>query len=136
MLQLVCFGEDHSGELYLVDYVGGIYRLSPNPDVAVKEGEASEFPTQLSQTGLFTSVAGQVPSPGVIPYSVNTEPWSDHGLARRYLALPGTEQITVAADPANNVWEFPEGTVLAKTLSLEMEHGQAGSLQKVFSLLR
>ena len=129
VLQLVCFGEDHSGELYLVDYVGGIYRLSPNPDVAGKEGEASEFPTQLSQTGLFTSVAGQVPSPGVIPYSVNTEPWSDYGLARRYLALPGTGQIKVTADPASNVWEFPEGTVLAKTLSLEMEHGQPGSLR-------
>ncbi|MBI83678.1 MAG: hypothetical protein CMJ81_10820 [Planctomycetaceae bacterium] len=129
VLQLVCFGEDHSGELYLVDYVGGIYRLSPHPAAAVKEDEVSEFPTQLSQTGLFTSVAGQIPSPGVIPYSVNTEPWSDHALARRYLALPGTGQIKVAADQPTGSWEFPEGAVLAKTLSLEMEHGQPGSLR-------
>jgi hypothetical protein len=74
-LQIVAFGEDHDGELYIVDYerTGRIYRLIPNR----KEDNSQAFPRTLSATGLFTSVADENPAPGVIPYAVNAEMWQD-----------------------------------------------------------
>ena len=35
------------------------------------------FPRKLSETGLFSSVKDHKPAAGVIPYSVNAQPWAD-----------------------------------------------------------
>src|SRR3990172_4639598 len=61
-LQLVSFGEDRAGELYLLDYerTQQIYRLTKNHD----DGQHAAFPRRLSQTGLFSSAADQTASPG------------------------------------------------------------------------
>ena len=48
-----------------------------------------DFPRRLSQTGLFASTRDHQPAPGVIPYSVNAELWSDGATAERFLAVPG-----------------------------------------------
>jgi hypothetical protein len=68
----------------------------------------------LSETGLFTSVSELKPAPGVIPYSINAEPWEDGAVAERHVALPGETRIK----PADPTWQFPENAVLVKTLSL------------------
>ena len=75
-------------------------------------------------------VAKHQPAAGVIPYSINAEPWADGTTAERFVALPGeiearrrirrpTSQIGYIAGE----WEFPDGGVLAKTVSLELEPG-------------
>ncbi|HCD03496.1 MAG TPA: hypothetical protein DER64_23530, partial [Planctomycetaceae bacterium] len=49
-LQIVCFGTDHDGELYIVDYVGGgLHRLVPSD----RKTANRNFPRKLSDTGLF-----------------------------------------------------------------------------------
>ncbi|MDP6556228.1 MAG: PQQ-dependent sugar dehydrogenase [Pirellulaceae bacterium] len=111
-LQLVGFGEDTAGELYLLDYQGQIYRLVKNPS----EDTSETFPRQLSETGLFASVEQHQPAAGVIPYSVNVEQWADHTSADRWLAVPGDGQITIS-DEGN--WQFPDGSVIAKTVSMD-----------------
>lgn len=125
-LQLVAFGEDNSGELYLVDYERSkqIYRLEENPDT----GSHADFPTRLSETGLFASVPKHEPAAGVIPYSINAEQWADHASAERFLAIPGTGQIEI--DDKGN-WLAPDGSVLFKTVSLEMRKGDVGSRRRV-----
>lgn len=120
-LQIICFGQDHDQELYVVGYDGSIHRLIRNPD----EGTVSEFPRQLSQTGLFDSTKDYTLASGVIPYDVNAAPWADGTTALRFIALPGLS--TLGVHETNNVqkgdlkgeWSYPEGTVLGKTILLE-----------------
>lgn len=117
-LQIVGFGQDHAGELYLVDYAGGLYALEPAP----RAPAAAAFPRRLSETGLFASVADHRPQPGVIAYSVNSPLWSDGAAKERFVALPGTAAIGFAE---REPWTFPAGTVLVKTFSLARPDGRA-----------
>ncbi len=125
-LQLVAFGEDRVGELYLLDYerTKQIHRLVSNPD----DGRNVDFPRRLSQTGLFASVTNQTPSPGVIPFSINAAHWADHATSERWLAIPGTEPVQLKAD---GNWQFPDGAVLAKTVAIEMERGVPASRRRL-----
>jgi len=125
-LQLVSFGEDNDGELYLVDHqrTQQIYRLVENPDV----GQPVSFPRRLSDTGLFTSAKDQSPSPGVISYSINARHWADHTTSERWMAVPGSEPVQVDKSLR---WQFPNGAVLAKTVSIEMTHGDPSSSRRL-----
>src|SRR5262249_37151264 len=125
-IQLVAFGEDNAGELYAVDYerTMQIYRFAPNP----VSGDPRDFPRRLSQTGLFASTRSQTPAPGVIPYSINAELWSDHARAARILAVPGWAQVE-PTETGN--WKFPEGSVLARTVSLDLEEGNPASRRRI-----
>ena len=122
--RVVGFGEDHDGEFFLLDHTAGtIHRLIPNsqPDLS------TTFPRKLSETGLFASVADQTPAPGVVPYSINAEPWADHAVAERLLAVPNESSIKAAGA----AWEFPKGSVFAKTLSLDMQLGNPTIRRKI-----
>lgn len=136
-LRVVCFGEDEKGEIYHVDFMGGqIHRLAPAPKVATPDN----FPRKLSETGLFTVKNGNIkdhqPAPGLIPYSVNAPLWSDHAIKDRFLALPAQSQIEFETitypQPAPGAppgWRFPDGTVMVKTFSLELEPGKPRRLE-------
>jgi uncharacterized repeat protein (TIGR03806 family) len=133
--RIVAFGEDHDKEVYMVshDLKGGILRLAPNE--AVKEYRA-DFPKKLSETGLFSSVKDHVPAAGVVPFSVNAELWADHASAERFVAVPGAG--TVKIYDSRPPWPeysgevfFPKDGVLAKTLSLELEHGNPKSRRRL-----
>src|SRR5262249_57809958 len=123
--------EDHSGELYFVDFMNGtIHELFPAP----QSEPVAAFPRKLSETGLFASTKDHVLAPGLIPYGVNAELWSDHALKERFLALPGMTQIefeTVEypqpAPGAPRGWRFPDGTVVVKTVLMGMEKGNPAS---------
>src|SRR5712692_7528594 len=129
--RIVAFCEDNAGELYFVNYDdpgGTIHQIEPNE--ASKQWQPN-FPTKLSETGLFASVKDQQPAPGVIPFSINAEQWQDFATASRYVAVPGLEKIRVY-DSAIPIPEgfysgmvfFPKDGILAKTISLEMERGK------------
>ncbi len=129
-LRIVAFAEDREGELYLLDFVGGIYRIVLNQ----RPAQLTEFPRKLSETGLFASASKNLPAPGLIPYSVNSALWSDGAFKERFIALPGESQIGFDAvtypQPAPGApfgWRFPSGTVFVKTFSLEMEGGNPAS---------
>ncbi|QDV14364.1 Soluble aldose sugar dehydrogenase YliI precursor [Rosistilla oblonga] len=122
--RIVSFGEDNNNAMYLLDHTAGtIHRLVANRP----SEQPSRFPRKLSETGLFDSVVDQTPMPGVIPYSISAQPWADHAVAQRFVAVPGSEMI----EPKPKTWAFPTGTVLVKTLSLDMEHGNPATRQHV-----
>ncbi|HXG10184.1 MAG TPA: PQQ-dependent sugar dehydrogenase [Gemmataceae bacterium] len=139
-IRIVAFGEDNAGEIYLLDFMGGqIHRLVSAP-LPPGGGAAATtaFPRKLSETGLFASTKDHQPAPGLIPYSVNAQLWSDHLIKERFLALPGYSQIefeTVTypqpAPGAPPGWRFPDGTVIVKTFSLEMERGNPASRRRL-----
>lgn len=124
-VDIVGFAEDHDGELYLLTHEDGrICELVPAEPVE----QPHEFPRRLSETGLFASVADHQPAAGVVFYSVNVPLWSDGATKDRLLALPGRSTITFQRDAP---WTFPDGTVLAKTFSLEMETGNPDSARRL-----
>lgn len=110
-LRIICFGQTEDGEIYLVDYAGGIHELRPRA-AAGRDEAVGPLPGLLSETGLFERVADLVPAPGVQPYEIEHPMWSDGLLARRWLALPvGRFQVERGRG------DFPERTIFVKTLS-------------------
>lgn len=131
-LMPVGFGVAPDGELLICDQGGGgLWRLARNPDA----GKPSQFPRKLSETGLFNDVSKQTPSPGVVPYAVNAERWADHGTGERWIAIPGSENVSIAKKDlgvmAAGRWVFPNDTVFTKTYSLEMERGNPATRRRV-----
>jgi putative heme-binding domain-containing protein len=118
-LRIVAFTEGSAGELLVLDYdlTGQIYELEKSnvPDTS------ATFPRKLSETGLFSDVRKLTPADGLVPYAVRVNRWMDGAAAKRWVAVPGSEKITLAtalgegeAAPAT----YPEGTVFVKHLEL------------------
>src|SRR5262249_14057604 len=114
---------------------GATSRLAPAPPAPP---DAPAFPRKLSDTGLFVNTRDLKPAPGVIPYSVNAELWSDGATKERYLSVPGTgkieyETVTYPQPAPGSVpgWRFPDDTVLVKTFSLELEPGNPASRRRL-----
>lgn len=135
-LRAVAFGQDGNGEVYVVDFVSGrIHRLAPAPSPSADE---PPFPRKLSETGLFASTKDYQPAAGLVPYSVNAELWSDGAVKDRWIAIPGDGKIeydtVVYPQPAPGStpgWKFPDGTVIVKTFSLQLEAGNPESLRRL-----
>lgn len=131
---IVAFGLDQAGELYIVDYAGTLHQLEPNPAARTAN---SQFPTRLSETGLFASTADNTPVQGVVPYRINAEAWNDGAKAERWLALPGDSQLSVYQNTNVQIghirgeWRFPPDGVLAKTIALELTPGEARSRRRI-----
>ncbi|MCP4512111.1 MAG: hypothetical protein GY826_37570, partial [Fuerstiella sp.] len=126
-VRIVAFGEDTSDELLLLRFdEGRIYGLERNEAVS----EPSAFPRLLSETGLFSDVINQVPSPGVIPIEVNVPMWNDGATADRWLGIPGNESIQVLRGPKRmqesslrESMHFPVDSVLARTVKTSISPG-------------
>ncbi len=127
--RIVAFGEDPDHEPIIVDHAGGgLYRLVPNPAA----GQPSAFPRKLSDTGLFTSLKDQVPSPGVVSFSINAPQWNDGATAQRFVATPGASTMTWG----KGVWgddkqAWPQDSVLVRTLSLETHVGDPSTKKHI-----
>ncbi|MFN7806263.1 MAG: PQQ-dependent sugar dehydrogenase [Planctomycetaceae bacterium] len=112
------FSLDSEGEAFFLDYRRSeICRLEPTPPPSRPE---ISFPLSLSETGLFKDVSRHEMDPGVIPYEVNSELWSDGAVKRRWIALPQTGQVQF--DPLG-LWKFPEGTVFIKSFGRPLRDG-------------
>ncbi len=127
-LQVIAFGEDEAGELYVLDYDGGtVHQLVRNKGRRQKK----PFPKKLSETGLFASVEDLEPAPGVVPFSINAPKWEDGAVADRWIALPGRSSVVVYEKPVSQPGTtrpqrrtFPDGAVLVKTLFLSTPSGR------------
>jgi putative heme-binding domain-containing protein len=135
--RIVAFGEDHDGELYIVDYDdnGTILQLVPNE---ADRTAYLNFPKKLSETGLLASTAQNEPAPGVVPFSINAEQWADFATAERYVAVPGESSIRMYDNPVpvpgtffSSRVAFPKDGVLAKTISIEMVRGNPRSRRRL-----
>jgi putative heme-binding domain-containing protein len=123
-VRIVAFGEDRDGELYFLDHDHGtIHTLERNNDGA----ENADFPTKLSQSGLFSSVERHKPADGVMPFTINSRQWQDGATAEHWVAFPGVSSALLHATgkpiPGLVYWHnfrmhFPKDAVLMRTLSL------------------
>ena len=81
-------------------------------------------PQTVSESGLFSNVASQIPAAGLIPYGVNSVLWSDGTAKTRFIALPGQSQIEFSA---SGIWKFPANAVVVKNFYIELEKGNLAS---------
>ena len=89
-------------------------------------GDASANPpATLSATGCFTIAASKAtPHPGLVPFDLRSELWSDGALKRRWLALPDGTAMTT---PETGAWTAPAGTMIVKEFALETSPGDGRS---------
>jgi len=112
---IVSFGEDDEGELFLLSFDGGVYRivLTDRPEDTFKD-----WPAKLSETGLFTSLATQTPAENLVAYEVNVPFWSDNAEKSRFFVLPEGKSLGYRS---NGSWEVPVGTTLVKNFNITIE---------------
>ena len=111
-VRIVAFGEDKDGELYFLDYDGGTVHTIERNDGGAKN---ADFPTKLSETGLFASVKDQTPAAGVIPFAVNSRQWQDGATAEHWVAFPGVSSATLYPATASRSPAWWTGTTSACT---------------------
>lgn len=109
-LSISAFGQGNDGELYVVDYGGGLHHI--NFQRATTGGT---IPTTLSATGCVNPNDPSKPASGLIPYTVNAAFWSDGADKERWLAIPDGQQVDVRED---GDWALPNGSVLMKSFRL------------------
>lgn len=132
---IVSFAQGEDGELYFLHYgtPGSVHRLARNP----RFGMLTSFPHKLSETGLFSDVAKQVPAPGVQPFAIRAPMWADGASANRFVGMPGGGSIitTVGIDKNTGrpraMMKWPNDAVLAKTVSMELSEGKPESVREV-----
>jgi uncharacterized repeat protein (TIGR03806 family) len=85
---------------------------SPSPPAASSASEPFE---KLSQYGLFQGDgSSQEPAEGVIPYDLNSPLFTDYATKYRFVKLPAGTHATYSD---RDVFDFPVGTVIAKTFA-------------------
>lgn len=109
------FGEDDEGELFLLSFDGGIYRIVPSNK---PEDPFKDWPVKLSATGLFTSITKQTPAERLIAYEVNAPLWSDNAEKSRYFVLPEGKSLGYRSDGS---WEVPVGATLVKNFNITID---------------
>jgi len=126
-LGISSFGVDQNGEVYVVqlgETSGRIYKFAPAGPPTVFQ----EFPPVLSQTGAFTDTPNLVPSPALIPYTVNSPLWSDGAVKQRWMALATNAAIHFT--PTGD-WAFPNGSVFVKHFELPVNDTNTSILRRL-----
>ncbi len=89
-------------------------RVAHQANTAPVPAQAQPF-ERLSQYGLFDGIpALQRAAEGVIPYDLNSALFSDYADKYRFIKLPPATHATYSRE---DVFEFPVGTVIAKTFA-------------------
>lgn len=110
---IASFGEDDDGELFLLSFDGGIYRIVPT---AKPENTFKDWPEKLSETGLFASMENKFTGDHLIPYEVNAPFWSDKAEKSRYFILPEGKQLGYRGQ---GTWEVPVGATIVKNFRVQ-----------------
>jgi uncharacterized repeat protein (TIGR03806 family) len=84
---------------------------------------AERPPQTLAAYRFFRDVGAREPNARVTPYDLNTALYSDGALKFRYVYIPEGQQARYSAD---DVFEFPVGTVLIKTFAFADDMRQPG----------
>ena len=111
---VVSFAEDADGELLVLDHFGRILQLEPTgtDDVAPAGNGPAVSLRQLGCLDEREGYAGEM-NPGLVPYEINAQFWSDGLDKRRWFALPPESKIHVGDEG----WDLPPGSMLLKELS-------------------
>lgn len=104
--------------------------LATRASIAGCSFDAANPPALLSQTGCFdlSTPKQPVPHPGLIPFDVVSELWSDGAKKRRYLALADNATLSPVS---NGGWAPPAGSFVIKQFDLETTPGNPATRRPV-----
>jgi uncharacterized repeat protein (TIGR03806 family) len=105
---IASFGEDDDGEVFVLSFDGGIYRVVPTSE---PEATFADWPKKLSETDLYVSVKDQKISKRLTPYTVNAPFWSDNAGKERFFKIPEGKKLTYRE---KGTWEVPVGATIVK----------------------
>ena len=109
--------------LFCAYLTGKIMRLGTGSSVI------GDFPTTLTETGLFADLSDLSPAPGLLPYQPNISFWSDYAIKRRWFTIPNaTDKMTWSKD---GNWTYPTGTVWVKHFDLETSRGNPATKKHI-----
>ncbi len=108
---IVSFAEALNGDLFVLDYVGKIYKIA-----GVEQEVVVDFPNLLSQTGCVDPTDPKKAADGLLYYDVNLPLWSDGLSKSRWLAFPENGEVGVSE---LGDLDLPIGTVLVKEFAHE-----------------
>ena len=103
--------------LFCAYLTGKIMRLTTG------DSSASDFPTTLSATGLFSDLTDLSPAPGLLPYKPNLTFWSDYAVKQRWFSIPDAAGMMTWSKDGN--WTYPTGMLWVKHFDMEMSRGNA-----------
>ncbi len=112
---IASFGEDDEGEVFLLSFDGGIYRIVPT---GKPEDTFKDWPAKLSATGLFTSITKRTPAEHLIAYEVNAPLWSDNAEKSRFFVLPEGKSLGFRSE---GPWEIPVGATIVKNFEITID---------------
>lgn len=132
-VRIVSFGEDTDGELLLLHFdEGTIYGLERNDEAK----QTTEFPTALTDTGLFSSTPNHQTAAGVLPFDINEPMWNDGATATRYVAVNGDAALNALPkrrrmknSSLREFIQFPRDSVVARTVTLQDDTNTAVRLE-------
>ncbi|MFZ9395109.1 MAG: SO2930 family diheme c-type cytochrome [Erythrobacter sp.] len=84
------------------------------PAVSAEAIEGTALPQTLEEFGFFIDAPAQIPTPGVIPYRLNTPLYSDGAEKLRFTYIP-PDKLAQADGPG--LLRFPVGSALIKTFA-------------------
>ena len=85
-----------------------------NDATILGEGQGNSIPRTLEEFGFFIHADAQIPTPGVVPYELNTPLYSDGAAKLRFAYVPAGSQA-IAND--EGLIAFPVGSALIKTFA-------------------
>lgn len=117
----VSFVNGVNNEIFLVNNgTRSILELLPNTDISDELA-----PKKLSEVGAFEELVTLTPAGGVMPYSLNSELYSDGALKRRWVAIPNDGEFDTLGEQASvneqGALAFPRGTVFIKHFELPFD---------------
>jgi uncharacterized repeat protein (TIGR03806 family) len=119
-------------KLGLIFWASLLFTLSigcARPSAPVKSFLQEPFPEKLSDWHLFVGTsAGLQPNQGVLPYDLNTPLFSDYASKYRFVWMPPG---TAAQYRENEVFDFPVGTILAKSFAFPAGNGKDRNKEKL-----
>ena len=75
-----------------------------------------------------------VPQAGVMPYEINAPAWMDGAKSIQHMAIPPKGRLEI--DPTGGQWRLPDGSVLAKTVTLKVPGSEKPRRMETQILLR
>lgn len=84
-----------------------------------------QLPKTISEIGFYTDMPARKVDPGIYPFEINSQLWSDGAGKSRYLVLPKDSVITYVND--TDEYLFPEGAVLIKNFTMDTVTGSPAS---------
>ncbi|MEO5716452.1 MAG: cadherin domain-containing protein [Luteolibacter sp.] len=96
--------------------------------ITVQVAGPENYPSKLSDLGIFADLADLSPNAGVLPYTPNLTFWSDGAEKKRWFVIRNTSDMIGYSQDGN--WFFPNGMVWIKHFDFDLDRSHPGTVKK------